>query len=82
VNPEKSKKLRPSESHRLLIGSGRYTEVEKQFASVPEMRDWLSVNTLLPNDSIDRLFAEREIEFNTSSKPEWFKYLPPVKKSE
>jgi hypothetical protein len=79
VSSEKTKSLRASESHRLLIGSGRYIHIEKQFASTEEMRDWLMINTLLSKESIEELFSAREIEFDEGGKPEWYKYLPPVK---
>jgi hypothetical protein len=65
--------------HRLLIGSGRYITVDKQFVSASELRDWLAVNTLLTDENISSLLAAGEVELENEGVSEWFKYMPPRK---
>ena len=85
VQDRKSRKpkiLSAAESHRILIGSGRYIISEKQFASRGELDDWLAVNTLLSKENVEDLFAHRELELKEETgKTEWYKYIPPVKKT-
>lgn len=68
-----------SNLHRLLVGEGRYIVLEKHFPNLAELRDWLAVNTLLPDTSISALLALGEITFGQGKNEEWFKYLPPGK---
>lgn len=63
--------------HRLLVGEGRYIVLEKRFAGLSELRDWIAVNTVLGDDSISLLLTKGEISFGTGNKQEWFRYLPP-----
>jgi len=63
--------------HRLLVGQGRYIILEKQFPELADLRDWLAVNTLLPDHSISVLLSIGEITFGQGKNEEWFKYFPP-----
>jgi len=64
-------------THRLIVGSGRYPILEKEFLDFPTLRDWLRTNTLLTDKSIDLLTTRGEVSFGSGNDEEWFKYIPP-----
>jgi hypothetical protein len=64
--------------HRLLVGVGSYILFEKPAMFRSELEDWLTLNTLIPLESIQHLFSTQEIIFETDTHEHaWYRYIPP-----